>query len=67
MLERFPALKTKPKQLLKRLFRSGFTRRLIGCLLAFLILIPTLLLIFRPHQASAVWYDDNYAYRQKIS
>jgi hypothetical protein len=67
MSDSLPALKTKSNQLLKRLFRSGFSRRLIVLLLAFLLLVPTILLVFRPPQASAVWFDDNYGYRQKFS
>jgi hypothetical protein len=40
--------------------------RSIVVFLASLILIPTLLLILRPGTADA-WFDDSYAYRQKIT
>ncbi len=56
---RFPSL-------LKR-GQGRFLRRLLLSLLAFLILAPLILLILRPSSASAAWFDDNYAYRQKFS
>ncbi len=52
---------------ISRLSRSRFARRLIPTMLAFLILTPLLLIIFRPQTTSAAWFDDNYAYRQKFS
>jgi len=67
MSDRLLSLNTKPKQCLKRLFRSRFSRRLSACLLAFLILVPTILFLLRPPKASALWFDDNYAYRQKFT
>src|SRR5213596_832910 len=67
MSHSLPALKTKPKQLLKRITHSPFSRRLIAAMLAFLIFVPTFLLVFRPSPAAAVWFDDNYAYRQKFT
>jgi hypothetical protein len=67
MSDSLPALKTKPKQLLKRITHTPFARRAITAMLAFLILVPTTLLVFRPPQASAVWFDDNYGYRQKFT
>src|SRR6266436_2084834 len=67
MSDSLPTLKTKPKQLLKRITHSPFSRRLIVAMLAFLILVPTFLLVFRPSPAAAVWFDDNYAYRQKFT
>jgi hypothetical protein len=36
--------------------RPGFARRLIGSLLAFLILVPLILIIFRPGAIEAAWY-----------
>jgi hypothetical protein len=62
-----PFLKTKTKHILNHIRHSGFTRRLIGLLLAFLILVPTILLILRPKEVAAVWFDDNYTYRQKFT
>jgi hypothetical protein len=47
--------------------RPGFPRRLIACLLAFLILVPTLFLLFHPKEIKAAWFDQSYGYRQKIS
>jgi concanavalin A-like lectin/glucanase superfamily protein len=35
--------------------------------MAFLILVPSVLIFFRPTKAHADWFDDNYAYRQKFS
>jgi hypothetical protein len=47
--------------------RTAFIRRFITVMLAFLLLGPTILLIFRPKDVSAAWYDDNYAHRQKFT
>ncbi len=42
-------------------------RRSLAVLLAFLILVPAILIIFRPSQVAAGWFDASYGYRQKIS
>jgi hypothetical protein len=60
------ALKTKPKQLLKRLSRSPFSRRLILCLLSFFLVVPALIFILHPKQASAAWYSDTWRFRKMI-
>jgi hypothetical protein len=67
MSDSLSVLKTKPKQLLKRITHSRFARRLIIATLALLILVPTILLVFRTPKAAALWFDDNYGYRQKFS
>jgi hypothetical protein len=67
MSDRVPALKSNIKQLVKGITNSPFARRLIATILTFLILIPTILLILRPPKVAAVWFDDNYAIRQKFS
>lgn len=54
--------------LLSRFYpKKSIYRRALAILLAFIILIPSVFVIFRPHQASAAWFDDNYAYRQIIT
>ncbi len=52
------SLRTKVKQ--------SLYRRALAVFLAFLVLIPSVFIFFRPQKASADWFDDSYAYRQNF-
>jgi hypothetical protein len=49
------------------LSRSPFARRLVGALIAFLILVPLLLILFRPGTTEAAWYSDTWRFRKLIT
>lgn len=54
--------------LLSRFYpQKAIYRRLLAVFLALLLLIPSVFIFLRPHQAAAVWFDDSYAYRQQIT
>ncbi len=42
-------------------------KRALAVFLAFLVLVSSFFVFFRPRQASADWFDDSYAYRQQFS